>query len=71
LIKLKNLIVDLVARGPQFCGKAMKSEKDIISGNLIMNDKRTDGKRLLDCHLKEKVEAYGEILSSAYGVSLN
>jgi hypothetical protein len=49
----------------------MKSEKDIISGNLIMNDKRTDGKRLLDCHLKEKVEAYGEILSSAYEVSLN
>ena len=71
MIKLKNLIVDLVARGPQFYGNAMKSEKDIISGNLIMNDKRIDGKRLLDCHLKEKVEAYGEILSSAYEVSLN
>ena len=36
-----------------------------------MNDKRTDGKRLLDCHLKEKEEAYGEILSSAYEVILN
>ena len=26
-----------------------------------MNDKRTDGKRLLGYCLKEKVEAYGEI----------